>query len=116
MVGRGGGSSSASQPDAWWVSPFGYSPAAHLSHEWSEGVPDSRLNAGRPRAEARSISGLCPTRPVLPQGGQSLISGARFSINQVAALQARDRKRAFPGRRAPQGNSPSPTKSHSVDL
>ncbi len=26
--------------------------------------------------EARSISVLCPTRPVLPQGGQSLISGA----------------------------------------
>ncbi len=65
--------------------------------------------------EARSISGLCPTRPVLPQGAQSRLRGARLNINQVAALKARDRKLAFPGRRAPQENSPSTTESHSVD-
>ncbi len=59
--------------------------------------------------EARSISGLCPTRPVLPQEGQSRLRGARLNINQVAALKARDRTRACPGRRALQGKSPSPT-------
>ncbi len=39
--------------------------------------------------EATLISGLCPTRPVLPQEGQSLLRGARLNINQVAALTQR---------------------------
>ncbi len=56
-----------------------------------------------------------PLVPSFLQEGQSRLHGARLNINQVAALKARDRKRAFPGCRAPQGNSPSTTQSHLVD-
>ncbi len=97
MVGRGGVSSSISQPDAWCPSPLGYSHAAHFSRVRSESTPDSRLGEERPTAwgEVDLWTLSYSYRP--SQGGQSLISGTRLNINQVAALKERDRKPTFLG-------------------